>query len=117
VPHLSWWMGRVRLHVAPVHDSTGPRLTFIESMAAGLPFLTTPLGAEGLHLGGLTEHLVAGSPAEMIELADRLLTDRPLWTDVQELLLDVVREHFSAAGFERSVDDVLLSCGVAPAGR
>lgn len=117
VPDPAWWLGRARLHLAPMRFGAGLKLKFVESMAAGLPFLTTPLGAEGLRLGPLVEHLVSESPAEMAEQANRLLSDSALWTDVQVQLLDGVREHFSTAAFQRSVDEVLLSCGLAPARR
>jgi glycosyltransferase involved in cell wall biosynthesis len=115
VPDPSWWLSRARLHLAPMRFGAGLKLKFVESMAAGLPFLTTPLGAEGLWLRGLTAYLVSTSPAEMTEQADKLLTDRSLWTDVQEQLIDIVREHFSTEAFERAVDEALLSCGLAPA--
>lgn len=117
VPHPSWWLGRALLHLAPMRYGAGLKLKFVESMAAGLPFLTTPLGAEGLRLGSFTQYLVSTSPAEMIEQADRLLADEALWTDVHEGLLDLVGQHFSTEAFVHSVDEMLLACGVAPAVR
>jgi GT2 family glycosyltransferase len=114
VPNLSWWRSRALLHIAPFRSEFGLRPTLIESMAAGLPFLTTPLGAEGLYLGSLAEHLVSTSSAELLEQADRLLSDSSLWIDVQDQLLDVAGAHFSDAAFRRSVDDALLACGLAP---
>lgn len=114
VPQPSWWLGRALLHLAPMRYGAGLKLKFVESMAAGLPFLTTPLGAEGLLLGRLTPYLVSTSPAEMVDQAHRLLSDEPLWTDVQESLLDLVAEHFSPPAFTHSVNNLLLACALAP---
>jgi glycosyltransferase involved in cell wall biosynthesis len=106
-------LGSALLHVAPMRIGAGVKIKFVDSMAAGLPFVTTPLGAEGLHLGALARHLVGESAAELLELCHALLTDRPLWTDVQRSLVAGCREHFSAERFAAAMRDVLADCGVA----
>jgi glycosyltransferase involved in cell wall biosynthesis len=113
VPNPSWWRGRALLHLAPV-SAPGLQTSLIESMAAGLPFVTTPLGAEGLRLGSLAERLVSTSVADMAEQARKLLSDRALWTDVQDWLIDLAEGYFSPSSLRRVVDDALLSCGLAP---
>lgn len=117
VPDPAWWLDRALLHIAPMRYGAGLKLKFVESMAAGLPFLTTPLGAEGLQLGALADFLVASSPAETVEQADRLLGDSSLWTDVHDRLIELVEQRFSVEQFNRSVDAALLRCGLAPAVR
>ncbi|WP_367133753.1 glycosyltransferase [Saccharothrix sp. HUAS TT1] len=114
VPNPSWALGRYRVQVVPMRLGAGIKLKFLDSMAAGLPFVTTPVGAEGLRLEGLTKHLVAESAAEMVELVDALLSDDVLWQDVQHALLDISRTWFSWTAFRREVDDVLAECGVSP---
>lgn len=115
VPDPHPLLATARLHVVPMHFGAGVKIKFVDSMAAGLPFVTTPVGAEGLHLGAIARHLVGESPAELIELCDRMLTDDALWTDVQQTLLSLCAEHFSAEAFRRAMDGVLADCGVAPA--
>lgn len=102
------------LHVVPMHYGAGVKIKFVDSMAAGLPFVTTPVGGEGLYLGWTARHLIGSSPAELVELCDRLLRDVPLWTEVQEALLEICRTHFSPTAFRRAMRDVLVSCAVPP---
>lgn len=108
-------LGSALLHVVPMWYGAGVKIKFVDSMAAGLPFVTTPVGGEGLHLGWTARHLIGRSAAELVELCDALLSDAPLWTDVQQALLDICREHFSAARFAESMDGVLIDCAVPPA--
>jgi glycosyltransferase involved in cell wall biosynthesis len=102
------------LQVVPMRCGAGVKIKLVDSMAAGLPFVTTPIGGEGLHLGPLARHLVGESPAELVELCHALLTDAPLWTDMQQRLLDVCRTHFSAERFAAGMRGVLADCGVQP---
>jgi GT2 family glycosyltransferase len=100
------------LHVVPMRYGAGVKIKFVDSMAAGLPFVTTPVGGEGLHLGWTARHLIGASPAEHVELCHRLLTDQVLWTEVQQGLLDICRTHFSPEEFGRSMRGVLAACAV-----
>lgn len=108
-------LGSALLHVVPMRYGAGVKIKFVDSMSAGLPFVTTPVGGEGLHLGATARHLIGSSPAEMIELCDRLLSDAALWTDVQQALLDICKEHFSADAFDAQMNRVIADCGVLPA--
>lgn len=104
-------LGSALLHVVPMRYGAGVKIKFVDSMAAGLPFVTTPVGGEGLHLGAVARHLIGSSPAELTELCHRLLTDVPLWTDVQAELLDICRTHFSPDRFAAEMRDVIADCG------
>ena len=102
------------LHVVPMRYGAGVKIKFVDSMAAGLPFVTTPVGGEGLHLGWTARHLIGASPAEHVELCHKLLTDQPLWTDVQLGLMEICRTYFSPQAFGRSMRDVLVACAIPP---
>ncbi|MFC5285470.1 glycosyltransferase [Actinokineospora guangxiensis] len=100
------------LHIVPMRYGAGVKIKFVDSMAAGLPFVTTPVGGEGLHLGWTARHLIGSSPAELVELSDRLIGDSPLWTDIQLALLDICRTRFSATAFAEEMRGVIADCGV-----
>ncbi|HWE89690.1 MAG TPA: glycosyltransferase [Pseudonocardiaceae bacterium] len=112
VPDPRPLLGSALLHVVPMHYGAGVKIKFVDSMAAGLPFVTTPIGGEGLQLGWTARHLVGRSAAELVELCDKLLTDAPLWTDVQQALLDICREHFSPERFRAEMAGVLADCAI-----
>lgn len=114
VPNPAWWLGRSRVQVVPMRLGAGIKLKFLDSMAAGLPFVTTPVGAEGLRLGSLTKHLVAESTAEMVDLVGALLLDDDLWLGVQQELLAIAEEWFSFRTWRNDIDVVLADCGVSP---
>ncbi|MFB9906528.1 glycosyltransferase [Allokutzneria oryzae] len=113
VPDARPWLSVTRLHVVPMRFGARVKSKSVDSMSADPPFVTTPVGAEGLHLGTIARFLVGESPAEMVSLCDRLLRDDALWVDVQQEMLRICREHFSAEGFRRSMEKVLVDCGVA----
>lgn len=102
------------LHVVPMRYGAGVKIKFVDSMAAGLPFVTTPVGGEGLHLGWTARHLVGSSPAELVEKCHALLTDEKLWTDVQQELLSICRTRFSPEYFASAMTEVLTACAIAP---
>jgi glycosyltransferase involved in cell wall biosynthesis len=115
VPDPRPWLERARLHIAPHRFGAGIKLKLVDSMAAGLPFVTTPVGAEGLGLDDrLTGLLVGGDPDDLARLARPLLGDRDLWTDVQERLLDVARDRFSRKRFADALVVAMAEVGVAP---
>ncbi|WP_016697374.1 glycosyltransferase [Actinoalloteichus spitiensis] len=114
VPDPRPWLASARVHVVPMRYGAGVKIKFVDSMAAGLPFVTTPVGAEGLHLGVLARHLVGSSPAELVEACDRLLADDVLWADVQAELVEICREHFSSTAFDRAMTRVIADCGLPP---
>jgi hypothetical protein len=96
----------------------GIKLKLIDTMAAGLPFVTTPTGAEGLGLADLEDVLVAESPSDLTRLALELYENAGLWADVQGRLLDLVSRRFGRESFRRTLIEAFANIGVAPpAGR
>nr|WP_321985652.1 Hint domain-containing protein [uncultured Lichenicoccus sp.] len=61
---------RVRLTVAPLRYGAGVKSKVLESFAAGLPCVMTPVAAEGIGLGADLQALVGRTPEE---LADRIV--------------------------------------------
>ena len=111
-------LSRVRVHVHPLRIGAGIKLKLIDTMAAGLPFVTTPTGAEGLGLADLEEVLVADSPSELARLALELYKNAELWSDVQSRLLDLARARFGREAFRQTLIEAFANVGVAPpAGR
>jgi O-antigen biosynthesis protein len=65
----------VRLTVAPLRFGAGIKGKVLDSFAAGLPCVMTPIAAEGLALTGVLAHLVADNPAELANLILHLHAD------------------------------------------
>ncbi len=114
VPDPAERLSRPRVHVHPLRLGAGIKLKLIDTMAAGLPFVTTPTGAEGLGLGDLEDVLVAESPDELARLALELYGDAELWQRVQDELLELVEKQFGRRRFRRTLVEAFGQLGVAP---
>lgn len=72
------WLGRAALAIAPLHAGGGTRLKIIEALAAGVPVVSTSVGAEGLDLSPGSDILLADTPEAFAAAVLRLLHDRDL---------------------------------------
>ena len=114
VPDPAERLSRSRVHVHPLRFGAGIKLKLIDTMAAGLPFVTTPIGAEGLGLGDLEDVLVADSPDALARLALDLYHDSGLWQRVQAGLVEHVEKRFGRDEFRRTLLEAFGQLGVAP---
>ena len=80
--------------VAPVRVASGTRLKVLEAMAAGVPVISTPLGAEGLAITPGKDILIAETPAETIATAAALHRDTATWHELAANALRLVREQY-----------------------
>jgi GT2 family glycosyltransferase len=110
----SEWLLRARVHFNPMRFGAGVKLKLLDSMAAGLPFVTTSVGAEGLPLSDLRPSLVAEDPDELVRLASALYTDPQRWERSRAGLLQVAAAHFDRASFQRTLIEAMSHLGVAP---
>ena len=108
------WLGRARVHVNPMRFGAGLKQKFLDSLAAGLPFVTTSIGAEGFPLGDVRGSLVADDPAGLAQRLGRLYDDRDEWERAQAHLLELAATRFDRASFQRTLVEALTHVGVAP---
>src|SRR5665213_1836603 len=79
VPDVRPYYAGALAAVVPLRIGSGTRLKILEAMAAGIPVISTKLGAEGLDLEDGTHLLLADSASEMIAAVSRLAASRELW--------------------------------------
>jgi glycosyltransferase involved in cell wall biosynthesis len=79
VPDVRPYYSGALAAIVPLRFGSGTRLKILEAMAAGIPVISTKLGAEGLDLEDGTHLLLADSPDEMIAAAGRLAATPELW--------------------------------------
>ncbi len=108
------WLDRTLVHVAPMRFGSGLKLRFVETIAAGLPLVTSSVGAEGLGLAELTEALVADDPDAQASRVLDLITDRSRWEEVQRRVIAVAAERFSRERFRSDLVEAMSHLGVAP---
>jgi glycosyltransferase involved in cell wall biosynthesis len=108
------FLAEARVMVAPIRIGAGVKLKLIESMASGLPFVTTPSGAEGLGLGRLADDVVAADEEGITRLTRRLYDDREHWEAVRLELASVYARLFTPARFRDDLIAAMSWAGVAP---
>ena len=59
---------QIRLTVAPLRFGAGIKGKVLDSFAAGLPCVMTPIAAEGIPLSDILRSVVTGDPQEMADL-------------------------------------------------
>ncbi|WP_308207139.1 glycosyltransferase family 4 protein [Mycolicibacterium psychrotolerans] len=68
VPDLGRLLGRAAAMVNPLRFGSGVKLKIIEALGAGLPVISTTIGADGVHSGPGTGVMVADGDAEFADL-------------------------------------------------
>ncbi len=79
VPSVRPYLEQSRLAVVPLLHGAGVKRKVIQSMMAGTPVVTTPVGAEGLDLVQGEHALIAADAADFASGISRLLTEDDLW--------------------------------------
>ncbi len=80
--------------VAPLLNGAGTRLKILEAMAAGVPVLSTPLGAEGLEVTHGKDCLLLEDPDSWLDAFTSLTTTAGRWESMRDAGLRLVRERY-----------------------
>ncbi len=107
VPSLAEVFDRVRLTVAPIAFGAGIKGKVLDSMAAGVPCVATPVAAEGLDLPEMLRVLVAESPTAIAATVCRLHEDEALNAACGAAGLDYVASHLSETRIDEEMRGAL----------
>jgi glycosyltransferase involved in cell wall biosynthesis len=103
------FMWESSVFVVPLRMGGGTRFKIVEAFAAGLPVVSTRLGAEGIPVKDGRELLLADTPAELAAAVLRVLEDPALAEGLARAGLDYVRRHFDWAVIGAKLDAALAS--------
>ena len=70
------FLKKAAILVAPMRIASGTNIKILEAMAAGLPVVTTVIGAEGLAVKNGREVMIADKPDEFVSAVVALLADK-----------------------------------------
>jgi glycosyltransferase involved in cell wall biosynthesis len=103
-----------RVMAAPLQYGAGMKGKVTQSLAAGLPVVTTPIGAEGLEAVDGRDMMIAEDPADLAERIVRLLEDDELWVRLSRAGQDVAARLFSPAIMRERLEELLAARAEAP---
>jgi GT2 family glycosyltransferase len=112
VPDLSDLYDRARVFVAPLRYGAGMKGKIGESMAHGLPVVTTRLGGEGMDLEHERDALLAESAEGLAESIARLYHEPRLWASLAANGRDTVLVKYSPPAVRSLLASSLTELGL-----
>jgi len=95
LPSMLPMLCSARISVAPLRYGAGMKGKIVESMAAGLPVVTTSTGAAGLSLVDGQNALIADDAAGFGRKVVQLYEDENLWKSLQKAGVELVRRSLT----------------------
>ena len=109
VPDLAPYFRRARVLAAPLRFGAGVKGKIVESIAHGVPVVTTTIGVEGIPVRPDRDVLVGDSCDELASRVVRLLRDDALWREMSVTAKESVRTHFSRERACAVLDDLVAT--------
>jgi glycosyltransferase involved in cell wall biosynthesis len=94
VPDVRPYYREALAAIVPLRVGGGTRLKILEAMAAGVPVVSTTLGAEGLAVTPDRNILIADTPADWLPRLQSLSDEGALWQRIAGAGLDLVRSRY-----------------------
>jgi glycosyltransferase involved in cell wall biosynthesis len=113
VPEVEPFFDRSRVFVAPLRYGAGLKGKIGQSLACGLPLVTTSVGAEGLPLVDGHHALIADDAPSFADAVVRLYEDPALWARLSEEGRRLVDAELGPAAVEPRVAAALASARAA----
>jgi len=95
--------------LAPITVGGGTSYKILESMASGLPVVTTQLGIEGIGAKHMKEALIAENSEEQAKLVLEVLQDISLYEKIATNARKLIEEKYSWKEIAKTLDDVYQS--------
>jgi polysaccharide biosynthesis protein PslH len=107
VPDIRPYLWNSKVSVVPLRIGGGTRLKIYEAMAAGVPVVSTPVGAEGLSVEHGVNILLAGDAASFAASCLELLNERVHAEDQAAAAFQLVSEEFSWGKIAEAFENIL----------
>lgn len=109
VPDVRPYLWGSRLSIVPLRIGGGTRLKIYEAMAAGLPVVSTTIGAEGLPLRPDEHIAIADTPEDFAAACCHLLENEPARQAMARAGRQLVSAQFGAANVARVFEEILAA--------
>jgi glycosyltransferase involved in cell wall biosynthesis len=89
------YFAKAAVCVCPIRDGAGTRLKVLDSMAMGIPQVSTTIGCEGLEVNPEWDILIADTPEEFTRQIKRILADDELRANLKANARKTVEDKYS----------------------
>jgi glycosyltransferase involved in cell wall biosynthesis len=114
IPDLARYLGHRRVFVSPLRYGAGMKGKIGQSMAMGLPVVSTVMGIEGMPVVSGEQVLVAEGTERFAEATVRIYRDEALWNAISANGKAYIAQTLSPEVVERSVRQLLEALHVWP---
>lgn len=109
VPDIKPWYENAAVSVIPLRAGGGTRLKILESMAIGVPVVSTSIGCEGLDVTNNENILIADTPSEFAVCVCKLLDNPELRAQISQRARALVETRYSWDAISPKLLDVYKS--------
>jgi glycosyltransferase involved in cell wall biosynthesis len=88
------WYRNATAAVVPLRTGSGTRLKILEAMAAGVPVISTTLGAEGLDVSHRSDILLADTRVDIVAAVNQVIASEPLQHQLRQAGRTLVTERY-----------------------
>lgn len=97
---------RGTIFVAPLAGPGGTRLKILGAMSAGVPVVTTPVGAQGIEARNGEEILIGRTPQELADLTVKLISDKKLFKKIIVNAKKLIKEKYDWQVISRDLENI-----------
>ena len=108
VDDLSDYYSRFRLSLAPLRFGAGVKGKILESLAYGVPVVSTSIGAESLYVEDGKNIFIGDDPLHFAQKVCTLYEDRDLWNKMALGGRKIVDDHFSSQVMKQKIEQILI---------
>lgn len=105
VPDLGPFYERCGVFVAPILSGAGVRIKILEAFAAGIPVVSTPIGAEGLEVADGRHLLIAEGQADFAAKIELLLQDQGKGCQLAAAARQLMETRYSWAAIAERLEE------------
>ncbi len=109
VPELTPYFESSRVFIAPLRYGAGVKGKIVQSMAHGLPVVTTSIGAEGMNLVNGQTALIADTPQEFAAQVIRVYNDEELWYGLSINSIKYVQANYSREVAKNTIQRIIAN--------
>jgi glycosyltransferase involved in cell wall biosynthesis len=99
---------QTKLSICPLFKGTGMKIKTIDSMARGIPVVSTPFGVDGFPDKFENGCLVADKPEQFAKNIVSLLTDSDFYSKTKMKMIEYIGKYFPIEKAKNTLDDVLF---------